>query len=81
VAAAFVAASLVSLVNPDAFYNDLVKPSLIALWVSQFLVFAVYPRFTGRHRRLQPGGVGLAVAAAALMAYGLYSAVTLVSST
>jgi len=40
-----VASAPISLINPDRFYDDLLKPSLGALWVSQAIVFAVYPRF------------------------------------
>ncbi len=38
-----------SLIDPVRFYTTLIKPSLIALWVSQLIVFAVYPRFAGKH--------------------------------
>jgi amino acid transporter len=71
VGAAFLAASGLSLVNPDASYSELVKPSLVALWVSQLLVFLVYPRFAALQRRLGPAALGLAAGASALMAYGL----------
>jgi amino acid transporter len=81
VAATFIATSAIALVNPDAFYNDLLKPSLIALWVSQLVVVLVYPRFEAAGGRLRPGPVALAAAAAALMGYGLYSAITVVSGT
>lgn len=74
VAVGFVVASLLSLVDPGAFYADLLKPSLIALWVSQLLVFLVYPRFARLQRRLGPGALFLAAAASALMSYGLYQA-------
>jgi hypothetical protein len=64
-----------SLINPDRFYDDLLKPSLIALWLSQLVVFAVYPRFaaTRRHRPL-PAWT-LAIAASAFAIYGLYATV------
>jgi hypothetical protein len=76
VATGFVGASVLSLIDPSAFYNDLVMPSLIALWVSQLIVFVVYPRFAQRNHNLGPLTVVLAAGASALMAYGLYSAVT-----
>ncbi|HET6811737.1 MAG TPA: hypothetical protein VFH50_12075 [Acidimicrobiales bacterium] len=79
VASGFMAASLLSLINPDAFYRDLVKPSLVALWVSQLLVVLVYPRWAARERRPLAGAVALGAGASALMGYGLYSALTLVS--
>ena len=74
VAAGFVVSSLLSLIDPQAFYDDLLKPSLVALWVSQLLVFVVYPRFAWLERRLGPGAVILAAGASALMGYGLYQA-------
>jgi amino acid transporter len=90
VGAGFIVASLLSLINPDAFYSDLVKPSLVALWVSQIVVFVVYPLW--ERRQVVParsGGrwgnrgtfLGLAAGATALMGYGLYSGLTLVSGT
>ena len=68
IAIPFIAADAVSLVNPDRFYDDLLKPSLAALYVSQLVVFVAFPRF----RR---GGVALAAAAvaSALAAWGLYT--------
>jgi amino acid transporter len=81
VAGFFVVASAVALVNPTAFYDDLLKPSLVALWISQLFVFLVYPRFAAMHRRPLGGAVALALGASALMGYGLYSAITLVSGT
>lgn len=81
VASGFFIASLLSLINPDAFYSDLVKPSLVALWVSQLLVVLVYPRWAARERRPLAAAVVLAAAASALMGYGLYSGLTLVSGT
>jgi hypothetical protein len=35
--------------SADTFYDDLFKPSLVALWLSQPIVFAAYPRFAARH--------------------------------
>jgi amino acid transporter len=80
-AAAFVAASLVALVNPRGVYAVLLKPSLVALWLSQLIVVAAYPWFARQERRLAAGDVGLAVAASALMVYGLYAAVSAPSPT
>lgn len=71
VGAAFVVSSAVALVNPQAFYNDLVSPSLVALWVSQIPAFVVYPLFARRRGQLRPLGVTLAAGATALMLYGL----------
>ena len=68
IAVPFVAADAVSLVDPERFYNDLIKPSLAALFVSQIVVFALFPRF----RR---GAIPLAAAlvASGLAAWGLYT--------
>jgi len=64
----FIAADAISLINPERFYNDLLKPSLAALYVSQLVVFAAFPRF----RR---GGIAVAAAAvaSALAVWGLYT--------
>ncbi|HXY16958.1 MAG TPA: hypothetical protein VEH79_02160 [Gaiellaceae bacterium] len=66
IAVPFVAADAISLVDPDRFYDDLLKPSLGALFVSQLVVFAVFPRF--RSGRL---ALAAAAVAAALAAWGL----------
>jgi hypothetical protein len=65
------AAAPISLINPMSFYNALVKPSLVALWLSQLIVFAVYPRFAGRQRRAPAPAWALSVAASGLAIYGL----------
>jgi hypothetical protein len=67
IAVPFVAADAISLVNPDRFYADLLKVSLGALYLSQLIVFVVFPRF-------RAGGLalGAAAVASALAAWGLY---------
>ncbi len=75
VAAGFVVADLLSLINPDAFYNDLLKPSLVALWAAQLPVFVAFPFFARRHRFSLSGSLVLACGSAALMSYGLYTAI------
>jgi amino acid transporter len=75
VAAGFVVADLFSLINPDAFYSDLLKPSLVALWVAQLPVFFAFPFFARRHRVSVARSLVLAGASAALMSYGLYTAI------
>src|SRR5205085_766723 len=67
VGAAFLVAA-VSLVDPDRFYDDLLKPSLGALFVSQLAVFLVFPRF-----RRGPAAVAAAAIASGLAAWGLYT--------
>jgi hypothetical protein len=63
------------LINPQAIYDDLLTPSLFALWLSELITFAVYPRFVARRGgRLLPAFV-LAAAASALALYGLWTTV------
>ncbi len=68
IAVPFLAADAISLVDPSGFYDNLLKPSLGALFVSQLIVFLVFPRF----RR---GALALAGAAVAsgLAVWGLYT--------
>ncbi|HXR11936.1 MAG TPA: hypothetical protein VN770_06560 [Gaiellaceae bacterium] len=76
IAVPFLALDAISLVDPDRFYDDLLKPSLGALFVSQLVVFAVFPRF----RR---GALAVAAAAVAsgLAAWGLYTLIAGTSAT
>src|SRR5215475_1906794 len=62
-----------SLINPERFYDDLLKPSLIALWLSQLVVFAVYPRFAAARRHRPLPAWTLAIGASAFAVYGLYA--------
>jgi amino acid transporter len=73
IGAAMVVTAPFTLINPDAFYNDLITPSLAALWLSQLMVFAVYPRYAVRQGdRPLPAWV-LGVASSAFAIYGLWS--------
>ena len=76
IAIPFLALDAISLLSPGRFYDDLIKPSLGALFVSQLVVFAVFPRF----RR---GALALALAAVAsgLAAWGMYTLIAGTSST
>ena len=74
-AVVLVGSAPLSLINPQRFYDDLLKPSLIALWLSQLLVFAVYPRFAASHRQRALPAWTLAIAASAFAVYGLYATV------
>ena len=60
-------------VDPARLYGDLLTPSLAALWLSQLIVFVVYPRFVARSGRLRLVDVGLAAGASVFALYGLYS--------
>ena len=62
-----------TLIDPNRIYDDLLKPSLVALWLSQLVVFVAYPWFRARHSRLRAVDVALAAGASALAIYGLYS--------
>jgi len=74
-----VAAGPVLLINPDQIYDTLLTPSLFALWLSQLVTFAVYPRFVAAHGgRALPAWV-LAAGASALACYGLWT--TIATST
>ena len=73
----FIVADAFSLIDPDRFYDDLLRPSLIALFLSQLIVFAVFPLFRLRtHPRRVPAAIALAAVACALMGYGLYTTIT-----
>lgn len=76
VSAFFIAADLASLANPKRFYTVAIAPSVVALYVSQLLVFAVYPLLGRGAARRSPGPWILAAAAVAWAAFGLYGAVT-----
>ncbi|HZS24553.1 MAG TPA: hypothetical protein VFA30_06140 [Gaiellaceae bacterium] len=72
----FIALDAISLAGPDRFYDDLLKPSLGALFVSLLVVFALYPRF-----RRSPLAVGTALVASGLAVWGLYTLVAGGAST
>jgi hypothetical protein len=72
IGAIMVAVAPVLLINPDRIYDALLTPSLFALWLSQLVTFAVYPRFIAkRGGRVLPALV-LAAGASALAIYGLW---------
>jgi amino acid transporter len=77
---AIVVVAPLSLINPDAFYDSLIKVSLIALWVSQLIVFATYPWFIrkiGGHA--VPAWI-LAVIGCAFAIYGIWATIQHASS-
>ena len=71
IGAILVVAAPFSLIDPEGFYSSLLKPSLVCLWVSQLIVFAVYPLFARRHRWRTLPAWALGGAASALAVYGL----------
>jgi amino acid transporter len=75
IGAIMIAVAPVLLINPDRIYASLITPSLFALWLSQLLTFAVYPRFVARRGgRMLPACV-LAAGATALAVYGLWTTI------
>jgi hypothetical protein len=80
IGALMVLAAPFSLGDPEGFYRALIKPSLIALWLSQLIVFAVYPLFVRRQRgRALPAWL-LSTAASALAIYGLWTSIQTATS-
>jgi amino acid transporter len=72
----FIAADALSVVDPKEFDHSVLRVSLVALYLSQLIVFAVFPVYRGRRGRLTPVDILLALGAFALMAWGLYRAAT-----
>jgi hypothetical protein len=70
----------VMLINPDKIYDSLITPSLAALWLSQLVVFAVYPRFAVRQNKRAVPAWTLAVAASAFAVYGLWTTIQVTST-
>ena len=69
-----------TLIDPDGFYVTLLKPSLVALWLSQLIVFAVYPLFAiKRGQRVWPAWT-LSLIASAFAVYGLVTTLQQASS-
>ncbi len=65
----------ITLINPERIYYDLVQPSLIALWLSQLIVFAAYPRFAARHGHRPAPAWALTIVAVVLTGYGLWTSI------
>ena len=64
------------LFNPDRFYESLLRPSLVLLWLSQLIVVVVFPLFVSRRGGLRPWHLLATAVAAALATYGVVTAVT-----
>ncbi len=80
IGAGIVLAAPFTLIDPDGFYDTLVKPSLVALWLSQLIVFAVYPLFAiKRGQRVWPAWA-LSLIASAFAVYGLVTTLQQASS-
>jgi len=76
IAVPFIAADVISLINPEKFYDKLLEPSLGALFISQLIVFLVFPFFK-RGLRWLP----LVAIASGLVAWGFYTVVAGGAST
>jgi hypothetical protein len=75
IAVPFIAIDAISIIDPEEFDENVLRPSLIALFLSQLIVFGVFPVYRRRRGRLTPVDVVIAGVAFALMAYGLYRAI------
>jgi amino acid transporter len=75
IGAVVIAAAPLTLINPDRIYDALLKPSLVALWLSQLIVFAVYPRFAARQRKRALTVWVLTAASVAFAIYGLWATI------
>ena len=73
-------AAPLTLIDPDGFYDTLLRPSLVALWLSQLIVFAVYPLFAIKGRQRLGPAFALALGAGAFAVYGLITALQQASS-
>jgi hypothetical protein len=76
IAGFFVLSDALSLISPYRLYQDMLLPSLAALFLSQIIVFAAYPWFVARRRQLRFLDGFVAVVASLLMVYGLYGLFT-----
>jgi hypothetical protein len=76
IAGPFVAADAISLLDPQGFYDRLLKPSLGALFISQLVVFLVFPLFRRGVRWLPVVAV-----ASGLALWGFYTLVAGGAST
>lgn len=75
IGALMVLAAPFMLIDPEGIYSVMLSISLIALWVSQLIVFAVYPLFARKHRRRPLPAWLLGLGASGLAGYGLWTAV------
>lgn len=69
------------LFDPDKFYDRLLKPSLVLLWLSQVVVVAVFPVYLHRRSKLQAWHLLVTVVALAVMVFGFVNTVAGSSGT
>jgi hypothetical protein len=67
IAVPFFLVDAIALIDPEGFYEKAIKPSLLALWTSQLLVFGAFPLLRRRRFDLLVGA-----ACACLAAWALY---------
>jgi hypothetical protein len=72
-AIALVATAPLTLLAPERIYDDLLMPSLVALWLSQMLVFVAYPGFVARIGGSRLWSLAMAVLGVAFAGFGLYA--------
>ena len=80
IGAGIVVAAPFTLIDPDGLYDTLLKPSLVALWLSQLIVFAVYPLFAIKRRQRAWPACTLSLIASAFAIYGLVTTLQQASS-
>jgi amino acid transporter len=80
IGAGMVLAAPFTLIDPSGFYDALLKPSLVALWLSQLIVFAVYPLFAIKQRQRAWPAWTLSLIASAFAIYGLVTTLQQASS-
>ena len=80
-ASLFIVGPISLALDPEKFYDRLLKPSLVLLWIAQLVVVAVFPLYARRRRQLRPWHLGLTAVAVALMTFGLVTTVVGSSST
>jgi hypothetical protein len=78
--ALLVAVAPFTLIDPEGFYDTLSQPSLVALWLSQLIVFLVYPLFARKRGKRAFPAWTLAAGASALAVYGLWTSLQAASS-
>jgi hypothetical protein len=73
IGAVVVLAAPFTLIDPEGFYSTLLEPSLVALWLSQLIVFLVYPNFARKRGQRSLPAWGLSLGASAFALYGLWT--------
>jgi hypothetical protein len=61
--------------DPDKFYDKLIKPSLELLWLSQVIEVGVFPVYLHRHGKLKAWHLLVTVVAVAVMVFGFWNTV------